>query len=166
VRLCLKDGRFSKASVGRDPFDGVSLWQSLSQPKQVAPMIEALIATMKQRDYCERDTFEMSLVMEEALINALKHGNKQNPMKDAWVRWSVDPRRVLVIVEDEGDGFDPTCIPDPTKPENLERPSGRGLFLMRCYTDWMRFNKRGNRVALCKRRSDQPLDCSWGEIEC
>jgi serine/threonine-protein kinase RsbW len=166
MQLCLQERNFSKASDRRESIDGVSLWQSLSESAQLVPMIDALIATMRQHDYAEKDLFEMSLVVEEALTNALKHGNKQDRTKDAWIRWSVDPRRVLVIVEDEGDGFDPTRIPDPTRPENLERPSGRGLFLMRCYTSWMRFNKRGNRVAFCKRRSDAPAVGSWGKIDC
>jgi serine/threonine-protein kinase RsbW len=163
--LCLEQDKFSKATVAHDPMNGVSLWQSLSQPAHVVPMIDALATTMRQHNYAEKDVFEMSLVMEEALTNALKHGNKQDPNKDAWMRWSVDSRRVLVIVEDEGDGFDPTRIPDPRRPENLERPSGRGLFLMRCYTNWMRFNKRGNRVAFCKRRSDEPTDHRWDKTE-
>jgi serine/threonine-protein kinase RsbW len=153
MRLCLNDDSFSRVSVARDAIPGVSLWHGLSKPGQVLTIMDALTAAMGKHDYSDKDCFEMSLVVEEALINALKHGNKQDPKKDAWIRWSVDPRRVLVIVEDEGEGFDPASVPDPTRPENLERPSGRGLFLMRTYTTWMRFNKRGNQVTLCKRSS-------------
>ena len=59
----------------------------------------------------------------------------------------------MIEVEDEGRGFDPSHVPDPTLPENLERPNGRGLLLMRRSMTWVRYTGRGNRVTLCKRRS-------------
>jgi serine/threonine-protein kinase RsbW len=70
------------------------------------------------------------------------------------VRCHLTPESVLVEVEDEGDGFNPESVPDPRDPENLERPSGRGLLLMRHYLTEVRYHGRGNRVTLCKRRSD------------
>jgi serine/threonine-protein kinase RsbW len=63
---------------------------------------------------------------------------------------------MLVEVEDEGPGFDPGQVPDPTAPENWDKPSGRGLLLMRHFTTWMRYHGRGNRVTLCKHRTARP----------
>jgi len=65
----------------------------------------------------------------------------------------VRPQQVLLVIEDEGLGFEPDELPDPLAPENLERACGRGVFLMRHYMTWVRFNDRGNCVTLCKRRS-------------
>jgi serine/threonine-protein kinase RsbW len=69
------------------------------------------------------------------------------------VRYQVDAMRALAEVEDEGPGFDPRTVPDPRAPENLERPSGRGLLLMGHFATWIRYNPQGNCVALCRYRS-------------
>jgi serine/threonine-protein kinase RsbW len=103
--------------------------------------------------YPEADVFAVRLALEEAVQNALKHGNRHDPSKRVRVSYRVTAERVLVEVGDEGEGFDPGKVPDPTGPGNLERFGGRGLFLMRAYLTWVRYNGRGNRVTLCKRRS-------------
>jgi serine/threonine-protein kinase RsbW len=98
----------------------------------------------------------MRLALEEALVNAVKHGNKGDATKRVRVRYQVTAAGVLVEVEDDGTGFDPLKVPDPCAPENLERLSGRGLLLMRSYMTWVRFNPCGNCVTLYERRSDGP----------
>jgi serine/threonine-protein kinase RsbW len=110
---------------------------------------------MAALDYSEKDRWSMCLALEEALVNALKHGHQFDPTKHVRVRFTVVAARVLVQVCDEGAGFDPKAVADPLAPENLDRPSGRGLLLMRAYMTSVRFNRRGNRVTLCKRRSVQ-----------
>jgi CheY-like chemotaxis protein len=92
----------------------------------------------------------MRLAMEEAIVNAVRHGNRDDPARRVRLRWHVNRERALVEVEDEGEGFDPQHLPDPCAPENLERPGGRGVLLMRSYTSWLRYNPRGNRVTLCR----------------
>ena len=77
--------------------------------------------------------FGIRLAIEEAIINAIKHGNKLDPSKFVEVRYTIDEEHFLVEIEDEGPGFDPENVPDPTSPENIERPSGRGLLLMKAY---------------------------------
>jgi serine/threonine-protein kinase RsbW len=116
------------------------------------PLIERLTAAMKQAGYGDHDRFGMHLVLEEVIVNAIKHGNRNDPAKSVRVHWEVSPERVLVEVEDEGPGFNPASVPDPTAPENLERPGGRGLLLIRAYTSWVAYNDRGNRVTVCKQR--------------
>jgi serine/threonine-protein kinase RsbW len=86
--------------------------------------------------------------LAEALANAMLYGNGDDPSKRVRVDVTVSPARVCARVTDQGDGFDPESIADPTTPENLLRPGGRGLFLMRQLMDEVRFNDRGNSVTL------------------
>lgn len=127
--------------------------QSLRTLKEVAPLIELITSAMTDQGYREADIFGIRLVLEEAIVNGLKHGNRFDPSKHVTVRFNVDADQVLVQVEDEGAGFDPEDLPDPTADENLDRPSGRGVLLMRCYSSWFRYNDRGNCVTLCKQPS-------------
>jgi serine/threonine-protein kinase RsbW len=116
-------------------------------------VIGVVLEQMGTLAYGERDIFSVRLSLEEAITNALKHGNKYDPTKVVEVTWEVDGERVLATVEDEGDGFDPASIPDPLSEEGLARASGRGLLLMKHYLTWLRYNERGNRVTLCKHRT-------------
>ena len=125
----------------------------LSVTKEVIPLIDSFAATMSTLGHAEKDVFGLRLALEEALINAIKHGHRYDPSKQVAVRYCIQADCVLVEVEDQGAGFDPGAVPDPTNPENWERPSGRGLFLMRTYTSWVRHNRRGNCVRLCKTSS-------------
>ncbi len=122
--------------------------------EEVPAVLDAVVAAMEQFDYPRKDTFAVRLALEEALVNAIKHGNRGDPAKEARLRYSVSAEMVLLEVEDEGAGFDPAGVPDPLAPENLERPSGRGLFLIRKYMTWMSHNERGNCITMCKHRSE------------
>ena len=122
-------------------------------PADGLAVITAVTHEMKAEDYTPTDVLEVRLALEEALINAIKHGHQGDPRKRVRVNYCVTPEGVLAEVEDEGPGFDPGDVPDPTDPDNLERPSGRGLFLIRAYMSWVRFNQRGNKLSFCKFRS-------------
>ena len=115
-------------------------------------VLDALADRMEALGYPKRDCFGMRLALEEALVNALKHGHGHDPAKAARVRLCVTAAQALAGVEDQGPGFDPGAVADALRPENVERACGRGLLLMRHYTTWVRFNDRGNRVTLCKCR--------------
>jgi serine/threonine-protein kinase RsbW len=125
----------------------------LSYTDEVVPLIDAFATEMSSQGYPTNDIFGMRLSLEEALVNAIKHGHRYDPTKRVSVRYCVKTERVLVEVRDQGSGFDSADVPDPTTPNNWERPSGRGLLLMRRYTSWLRFNARGNCVRLCKYRT-------------
>jgi anti-sigma regulatory factor (Ser/Thr protein kinase) len=84
----------------------------------------------------------------EALANAILYGNGSNPTKTIRVEVALDPEKVVIEVADEGSGFDPETVPDPTTPENLEEPGGRGLFLIRNLMDETGYNDRGNVVRM------------------
>jgi serine/threonine-protein kinase RsbW len=119
----------------------------------IEPVVERLAAEMDAAGYPSRDVFAVRLALEEAVVNAIKHGHQGDPSKEVRVAFRVSPERVVLEVEDQGPGFCPEDVPDPLDPENLERSCGRGVFLMRHYMNEVTYNDRGNRVTLCKRRS-------------
>jgi serine/threonine-protein kinase RsbW len=92
----------------------------------------------------------------EALANAVLYGNRSDPNKTVRIEVLLDRQHVEVLVADEGSGFDPESVPDPTRPENITEPGGRGLFLIRHLMDEMEFNERGNAVRVVLGRGDPP----------
>jgi serine/threonine-protein kinase RsbW len=129
------------------------LWQSLSSAEHVPAVLGSVEATLAEQGYPPKDRFAVRLALEEAVLNALHHGNRREPAKRVFIALRVNADGALAEVEDQGAGFDPTTVPDPTAPENVELPGGRGLLLMRSYMTWVRYNERGNQVTLYKRRS-------------
>ncbi|MBN1845117.1 MAG: ATP-binding protein [Sedimentisphaerales bacterium] len=111
---------------------------------------DQIISAAQTSGYDEDVIFALRLSVEEALSNAIRHGNAYDVKKKVHVRYSVSPDRIDVYVSDEGRGFDPGGVPDPTAPENLENPSGRGIMLMRAYMNQVEFNDAGNEVHLVK----------------
>lgn len=102
--------------------------------------------------YCSQDQFALRLGLEEAISNAYRHGNHCDPDKDIRVKWCVSHDYIVIIVADQGAGFDPGHVPDPREPENREKPSGRGVMLMRAYMSDVRYNRQGNEVCMIKAR--------------
>jgi len=94
--------------------------------------------------------FAVRLALEEALVNAFKHGHRDltDPAATVRVEYETQPGVIRIAVQDQGPGFDPGRVPDPTLDENLELPSGRGLMLMRAYMTEVRHNQAGNRVEM------------------
>lgn len=84
----------------------------------------------------------------EAVTNAIVHGNDNNPDKVVRVNVESDDKKITVTVSDEGEGFDVSVVPDPTKPNYIEQPNGRGIFLMRNLADKVKFDKNGSVVIL------------------
>ncbi len=119
---------------------------------------ERILAMLETSGYTDRDVFGVKLSLEEALVNAIKHGNGMDPEKLVKVQCRVDDVEVLITIEDEGEGFNPEDVPDPTDDDNLEKPSGRGLMLMRAFMTGIHYNERGNRVELHKLRTVETPD--------
>ena len=113
---------------------------------------------MEQLDYPMRDVFGVRLALEEALVNAIKHGNGMDPNKKVHIECRVSRERVWIRIRDEGEGFDLNALPDPTLEENLEKPSGRGVLLMREFMTNVEYNDRGNCVTLEKHREPPAAD--------
>lgn len=114
---------------------------------------ERILNELEKVGFPDRDLFGVKLALEEGIVNAIKHGNGMDPSKNVFVQCAYDGNKVSVIIEDEGPGFDPSDVPDPTDDDNLEKPSGRGLMLMKAFMTTVEYNDRGNRVLLEKERS-------------
>jgi len=113
----------------------------------------SILAECTKQGFSQDDLFAIRLALEEALINAVKHGNDGNPTKVVRVRYRITADGLEVVIEDEGLGFDPATLPDPTSDENLTVPAGRGILLMRAYMDTVVFSPKGNSVRMTKRRA-------------
>lgn len=103
------------------------------------------------------DIFAIHLAAEEALVNAVVHGNKLQPEKTVQVECLVSPDLMRIEITDQGEGFDPKRVPDCTLAERLESPGGRGVMLMRSFMTRIEYNAKGNSVLLEKRRDQPPL---------
>ena len=103
--------------------------------------------------YDKASCFAVRLAVEECLENAFFHGNGEQPQKTITIDYSVDERVVTIEILDEGKGFDPEAVPDPTREENIDIPSGRGLLLMRAYMTEVRIEPPGNRVRMVFEKS-------------
>src|SRR5207247_683559 len=141
-------------------------------------LIPTLVAHLQQYLLCmglcdPNGKVRVGIALEEALVNAMYHGNlavsselrypddaayyrlaaerrRQPPYRDRQVSCTArfTPSEAVYIIRDEGSGFDPAALPDPTDPANLERASGRGLLLIRTFMDSVTFNERGNEITL------------------
>jgi serine/threonine-protein kinase RsbW len=91
---------------------------------------------------------KIMVAVMEAVNNAIVHGNKYDEKKYVNIYISLQNNILKVTVEDQGKGFKPSEVPDPTEPENLENVNGRGVFLMKNLADELEFNKTGNKVIM------------------
>jgi serine/threonine-protein kinase RsbW len=140
----------SSDDLGRSSTVDLTIPSDPAEARRVQDEIEQLLRTHK---YTDRDIFCIRLALEEALINAIKHGNQMDRTKKVHISYDVVPERFEIRITDEGTGFDPCDVPDPTAAENLERPCGRGLMLMRHYMSEVSYNERGNSVWMRKQRN-------------
>ena len=111
-----------------------------------------IMAELRRHGYDDDTIFAIKLAFEEAVTNAVKHGNGNDRSKRVYLRYYVDDARIVFMVRDEGCGFCPANVPDPTADENLERPSGRGLMLMNSYMTKVFYTDSGNEVWLLKEK--------------
>lgn len=129
--------------------DGRALQLDLIVPSDTLEARRALERLENELRSCEvpdRDTFSIVMAIEEALINAIKHGNQLDPAKKVHVNFRIEGFSCTVEIRDEGPGFDPEDVPDPTDVENLERPCGRGLLMMRHYMHVVEYKSGGSVV--------------------
>jgi len=128
-----------------------------SAPSAIYSICEEIISELDNNNFSKEDKFAVHLALEEAFLNALKHGNKMDYDKKVKIDYLVSPEKVEIFVEDEGEGFDPNSVPDPRCGENLFRTSGRGLFLMRSYMDVVEYNEQGNCVHMVRYKEKPTL---------
>lgn len=114
---------------------------------------DEIVREAEAMDYSPQCAFAIRLAIEEAMVNAHKHGNQCDANRHIVVSYDINRERAVVRVRDEGEGFDPQSVPDPTAPDRLALPNGRGIMLMRAYLDEVTYNQQGNEVQLVKERA-------------
>jgi serine/threonine-protein kinase RsbW len=149
LRLCVRRSPAPDA-------EGAATLVTLRLPSDVACIEEAVelvtrhclaghIATRTMR-------FRLQVVLSEALANAILRGNRESRDKWVYIRAELRAEVVRVHVTDEGPGFDPSSVPEPIRPEQLDEAGGRGLFLIRKLVDAVHFNEQGNSICMILRR--------------
>jgi serine/threonine-protein kinase RsbW len=112
-------------------------------------MIESFIDNAKERFHLDDDIYgNIMIAVTEAVNNAIKHGNSNDKSKNVLLSLSLEESLIKFIISDEGTGFDFGNLPDPTSPENIEKPGGRGIFLMKHLSDEVEFKDKGRVVEL------------------
>lgn len=123
-----------------------------SDPAEARRVQQEIERALQENQFTEKDIFGIRLALEEALVNAIKHGNQMDRAKKVHISYQVRREHFEITIADEGPGFNPEDVPDPTAPENLERCCGRGLMLMRHYMTEVAYSCRGNSVRMSKQR--------------
>ncbi len=121
-----------------------------SDLKAAGKVEQRLLREVARRGYGEAAVFALKLAVEEGLNNAIRHGNGFDPKKKVRIEFDIDEHRAVVTITDDGAGFNPAVVPDPTADENIEKPCGRGIMLMRVYMDEVEYSVRGNQVRMVK----------------
>lgn len=112
-------------------------------------MIESFIDNVKEEYNLDDGIYgNIMIAVTESVNNAIRHGNKLDPNKNVKLSLQLNESQVKFLIEDEGPGFDYNNLPDPTAPENIEKPGGRGIFLMRHLADEVSFKEKGKQVEL------------------
>lgn len=116
---------------------------------------EQIIALMEKHEYSMRDVFAMRLSLEEAITNAIKHGNQDDESRLVTIHARVGDKGLHIEIADEGDGFDPDEVPDPTADDFIHRANGRGLMLMRAYLNHVSYTDGGRRIVMERERNSE-----------
>lgn len=123
--------------------------QLRNEREAIQALEQRVLQAVADAGYSEAARFAVRLALEEAIVNAFRHGHrgleKDTPID---VSWRLEGGRTTITVRDRGPGFKPEAVPDPTLDENLECPTGRGLMLMRAYMTEVRHNDAGNEVTM------------------
>ena len=117
---------------------------------KVKEVSRKILNLLDERRLGESFIFDVKLASEEAMINAIKYGNRSSADKSVRIDCDITKEAIVISVEDEGQGFDYRNLPDPTKDENLTKGEGRGLFLIHNVMDKVEFNSQGNRITMTK----------------
>jgi serine/threonine-protein kinase RsbW len=121
-----------------------------SRLDKIPEFISVFIEKIGSLGFDKDEIFDIRLCVEEALVNAIKHGNKLKPDLSVSVDVQLDKEGLTVNVRDEGSGFDYKKLPDPTKKENYSRPHGRGVFLIKNLMDRVEFLDNGRCIKMSK----------------
>jgi serine/threonine-protein kinase RsbW len=115
-------------------------------------VLDKILAQLEAEHWQQRDIFAVHLATEEALVNAIHHGNGSDKRKTVHFLCLLSADRIRIEITDQGGGFNPAALPDPTNGEHLHVPCGRGVMLMRAFMSRVEFNAMGNCVTMEKER--------------
>ena len=139
--------------AGNHPPGGYAVeYEFFSDLGEVRLLQDRLEAALAAAGFTEHEQFAIKLAVEEAVVNAIKHGNQMEPDLRVRIGYTVTPERFEIRIEDEGPGFNPADVPDPLSEEGVERPCGRGLLLINGFMDEVRYHGKGNVVTMTKVR--------------
>ena len=124
-----------------------------SSLEKVRDVENKILKSAEDFGFNSADMFAIRLCLEEALTNAVRHGNNGDDSKSVIVKYRFEGKDLDLIIEDQGKGFNPEGVPDPRCEQNLCKPGGRGLLLMKSYMDKVEYVGKGNVVHMVKRRS-------------
>lgn len=130
--------------------------RSISTTAESGSFQSAVLAHIASLAYPAPSLFGVRLALEEALVNAIHHGNGDDPDKKVWIIFQIGTQAVEFVIIDEGAGYNPAAVPNPTTPKNIEDPRGRGLLLMRTYMEECEWRGSGNIVRLRRTKDWQP----------
>jgi len=140
-----------------DPTPAYRCDQTLRELRAGLESVQAEVAdALAARGYEEGAMFAIRLALEEAIVNGFRHGNRSDPKKVVFFRANIDDAQAEFEVEDQGPGFDPRLIPDPTDEDNIEIPSGRGVMLIKAYMTEVEYLKPGNRLRMAYVKQSPP----------
>ena len=134
-----------------------------SKAAAVVDVCRQILTKLEANNFGKDDIFAVHLTLEEAFLNAVKHGNKLDPTKKVRVDYSVDSEKVEISITDEGNGFTPDSVADPRFGEGLYEPGGRGLLLMNSYMDTVKYNEKGNSVYMVRYKEKPDMRKRSGE---
>lgn len=154
-------GNGASPVMGATPFKVTILSDFSADFREVQRQI---LDVAEKNGYQDQCLFAIKIALEEALVNAIKHGNKHDKSKHVTIEAMISPLVAEIMVEDEGPGFHRPDVPDPLAEENLEKPSGRGLLLIESYMSKVSWDHGGRRLRMVKNRGDSTNPtCASGE---
>ena len=118
-------------------------------------LVNELIKAMTKFDWTPAEKFRVQLAYEEAIVNAIRHGNRNKAEKTVTVEMTCNDKQVWIQITDQGKGFDPYKVPDPRSEDLLEVPGGRGVLLISEIMSEVAYNKAGNRITMAKIKGDK-----------
>ncbi len=121
-----------------------------SDPRYIKQASTRVLESIKDLGLNKDTIFDIRLCLEEAIINAMKYGNKRNKKLPVSISYSFEDGKLEIVVRDQGEGFDYANIPDPRSNGNILKHGGRGLFLIRNLMDEVKFNDSGNEIKMVK----------------
>ena len=136
-----------------------------SKSSAVVEVCKEILSKLEEYNFDKDDTFAVHLTLEEAFLNAVKHGNKMDPTKKVKIDYSVNLEKVEITITDEGAGFEPESVDDPRFGEGLYEPGGRGLLLMNSYMDVVKYSEHGNSVYMVRYKEKPGLTDDQSQIQ-